>query len=713
MRLAATATLLVVVLGLPLPAAPATPQDLLSAAVDDYGRGNLAEARGLLESLRNDPSFVGGRAAYLLGVVYLFQKQFPQAAFAFGQAEQTLPILADYAHYYQAVAAFDQGQFGPAAQGFEDILTQFPRSKLRGLALFWRAESLWGARSPDAPAAFHQYLEEFGQGRHAARAWFDMGQALEEQGKWEDAVHAYRRIRWGFETTPYVAPARQRLEALASAHRLPPDATPPEVFYRRALVEIDSGNPREARKLLQQVLGMKDGWRLADDALYNLGTLAYQARRFDEAAGFFHRDANLRQEHRDDALFWLARIALVRGREAEALEVTRRLIQESPRSSVAPHALFAIAEVRLDRGATGLALTLYRQAAEQFPGTRWGDQALLKVGWLQYQARQVQDARASWLSLVERSPDAEAAPAALYWAARAAEASDQSDLAEADYRRAATQYVHTYYGQRSAARLRVPVRIAIAPPPEVPAGVVPALDRYRELDRLAQIEDAIRELEAAAASAPMRHQEAVNLLLAQRYAQQDDVARSIETAEKAAAAAGGLRGRSLPLALWQALYPQPYWPAITQAASRVGVDPYLVAAVIREESRFDPHAGSPAGAYGLMQLVLGTARTAARRLRLAPPNLAALGDPATNIALGTFVLAGEIARFTRLDLALAAYNAGPGPVRHWQIQHPSLDPDAFVEEIPFIETRLYVKTVQQSAAVYRWLYRDGHPSPAQ
>jgi soluble lytic murein transglycosylase len=111
-----------------------------------------------------------------------------------------------------------------------------------------------------------------------------------------------------------------------------------------------------------------------------------------------------------------------------------------------------------------------------------------------------------------------------------------------------------------------------------------------------------------------------------------------------------------------------------------------------------------------MQLLIGTARSAARDLGMPSPDLHALGDPATNIALGTGVLASESRRFGRVDLALAAYNAGQGPVQRWLAKRGGMEADAFIEEIPYTETRNYVKTVLQSAAMYRWLYRDGHPS---
>jgi TolA-binding protein len=157
------------------PPTRAAAEDDLKKAVDAYSRGNLAQARILLEALEQDPGPMGGRAAYLLGIINLQQRRFNLAEAVFSQASDKLPILADHAHYYRAVAAFHAGDYALAVVGFQDVLTRFPTSSLRGLALFWEAESLWGVHSPDAPAAFHRYLEEYGQGAHAAQAWFDMG----------------------------------------------------------------------------------------------------------------------------------------------------------------------------------------------------------------------------------------------------------------------------------------------------------------------------------------------------------------------------------------------------------------------------------------------------------------------------------------------------------------------------------------------------------
>ncbi|HEY1535606.1 MAG TPA: lytic transglycosylase domain-containing protein, partial [Polyangiaceae bacterium] len=130
-------------------------------------------------------------------------------------------------------------------------------------------------------------------------------------------------------------------------------------------------------------------------------------------------------------------------------------------------------------------------------------------------------------------------------------------------------------------------------------------------------------------------------------------------------------------------------------------------AIMREESAFDPDAESPADAYGLMQLIVPTAKTMARPLGL-PFDRASLKRPSVNVALGSSVLAKYAAAFPENELlAIPAYNAGPNNPKRWLRERPNADFDIWVELIPFVETRRYIKRVLSSRAAYAFLYQRG------
>lgn len=161
---------------------------------------------------------------------------------------------------------------------------------------------------------------------------------------------------------------------------------------------------------------------------------------------------------------------------------------------------------------------------------------------------------------------------------------------------------------------------------------------------------------------------------------------------------------------WQIGFPRPYLALVEKESRATGVPAWLIYGVMREESTFDPQAESPAAAYGLMQLIVPTARALGKKAGL-PHSPQALKRPAVNIALGSLMLQ-NLARQFRLNpwLAIPGYNAGPGRPARWLRERPDMDFDVWVEMIPFRETRRYTKRVLASRAAYAFLY---HPEEVQ
>jgi len=160
----------------------------------------------------------------------------------------------------------------------------------------------------------------------------------------------------------------------------------------------------------------------------------------------------------------------------------------------------------------------------------------------------------------------------------------------------------------------------------------------------------------------------------------------------------------LPLELWESLYPLYYEDAIRECALEYEIDPLLVLAMIREESRFNSWNESVAGARGLMQIIFSTGEWIAQKLNMEDFDDDMLFDPKVNIDLGCWYINYLKERFLNDSiLIISGYNAGPGTTSKWLKQYDRTDLDNFVENVPYSETREHIKKVMKSYRMYKRL----------
>ena len=169
-------------------------------------------------------------------------------------------------------------------------------------------------------------------------------------------------------------------------------------------------------------------------------------------------------------------------------------------------------------------------------------------------------------------------------------------------------------------------------------------------------------------------------------------------------------GQELPAEILQVIFPLVYWDSIRKYSAQHDLDPYLVAALVAQESTFDAGVRSSANAWGLMQLVPSTGRKLARSLGLRF-TMALLTNPEINLRMGTLYFSDLVSHFGGTYYALASYNAGDSRVTRWKSERPGLDEDEFIDDIPFPETQNYVKRILGTAEDYRRLYPDGSSIP--
>ncbi len=276
-----------------------------------------------------------------------------------------------------------------------------------------------------------------------------------------------------------------------------------------------------------------------------------------------------------------------------------------------------------------------------------------------------------------------------YWRARALEATGEDEDSRGLYGEVAR--LRSFYGFLAADRLDVPYQLnhrTMEPAPEVAARVrdLPALTRIRELYALGRDLDARREWHHLRSRLEREELEAL-AAVAHEQGQHFHAILAL--------------GRSESWDYLDIRFPLPHRDVVMARAKAQDLDPAWVFAVARQESAFAPEARSPKGALGLMQLLPSTAEGMARRLK-ARAMSRDLFDVDNNIALGTAYLRGLMERFDgHAVLATAAYNAGPRRVRSWLPDEGPLAADIWVEDMPFAETRKYVKRVFSYTAIYQ------------
>jgi soluble lytic murein transglycosylase len=159
--------------------------------------------------------------------------------------------------------------------------------------------------------------------------------------------------------------------------------------------------------------------------------------------------------------------------------------------------------------------------------------------------------------------------------------------------------------------------------------------------------------------------------------------------------------------LLRVTFPFPYRELIRREAEEWGIDPLVMAAIIRQESAFKSDIVSRAGAIGLMQVMPPTGAQLARRHGPDPFTDATLTAPEVNLHLGAAFFVDMSRRYDHdLPLVLSAYNAGPTRATAWRRFPEAVDPLRFTERIPIEETRGYVKSVRRNVALYRALYAE-------
>lgn len=363
------------------------------------------------------------------------------------------------------------------------------------------------------------------------------------------------------------------------------------------------------------------------------------------------------------------------------------------------------------------------------PGT--DGENLWTLGWTLFLAGHTDEALHTLDDYLHQFPDADYTSNALFWSGKMLDKLGRTAERDAKWRTLIHQYPYGYFSYRArelSGCQMTGLQDCLAdssatgqpmtPFPDIDAQIAlanePRVDVVHELEAIGLLRDAAAEMKRVASLHPDNL--GLQFLLADLYVEGGEPFKANGILQRRFRDFVRHGGTNIPQRFWEILYPLKYWDAYQAAAAKQNVDPYVLVAITRQESGFEPSTVSNAGAVGLMQLMPAEAGAIATRAGLPPPTREALFDPATNIEVGAAEFAQKVAAMHgNLTLAIAAYNAGEDAVGRWIAVTPADDTDLFVEAIPYAETRLYVKTVTRNRFEYRRIYegsrRKLEPSP--
>jgi soluble lytic murein transglycosylase len=642
------------------------------------------------------------------------------ARYAAGDYAAALPLvsrpslastpLADYAAYYTGLTQLRLSRTPEARATFHALTERKPAGYLAIGAALGEAEAAETVGDFKAAMVIYAALAESKISVND-EVLSRLGRAALAAGERRKAAEAFYRVYFEYSLTDAAVAASMELEKLQGEI----DRTGYKSNLGRAQVLFGARRYSEARTGLAAIQSQATG---DDRELIDLriAECDFFGKRYQAALDQLRPYVDSASRKAEARFFTLSALRELGNRDAFIAQ-TRALVTDFPDSTWSEEALNNLGTYYIVGNEDDLAADAFRELYEKFPNGTRAERAAWKYGWWRYKTGAYAETVRVFESAASTFARSDYRPSFLYWAARAHAKLGEGDQADARLRLVRTDYGNSYYGRLAGAQLSRQAGMPIE-------NVVPAVQQSSPVDptrpppteKLIRVllaaglyDDALNELryaQRAWGSSPQ-----IDATIAWVYHQKGELRRAISLMRRAYPQHLTANGQEVPAEILQVIFPLTYWDSIRRHSAARDLDPYVVAALIAQESTFDAKVRSNANAWGLMQIVPSTGRRLARTLGIKRFSTATLTDPEANIRMGTLYFSKLIEQFGGTYYALASYNAGESRVVRWKAERPGLDQDEFIDDIPFPETQNYVKRILGTAEDYRQLYGKGGGRP--
>ena len=626
--------------------------------------------------------------------------------------------IADHALFLRANALEQAGRSKEARAIYQQLIQEYPTS-LRAREAALRAADLLA--KDGETAAVPLLLKDLNQKNDAA-ALLASAKAYEQTSDNTRALASYRRLYF------FAPHATESTVAATAITRL--GSTPAPASAEEAMARAD--RLYTAKRFGDAVTAYGDAFAkfpptATTENQLRRGIAAHNARKTTEAVAALNSIPSSAGETKAEALYYLAQ-TYARARQWEQARATVEEMRRAfPSSSFTPKAFVAVGQIAKEAKNDVDANYFLRAAVNGFGDSIEVAQAQFELAWEAHEARNFGESSRMLTEHLAYYADknTDNRGRAGYWAARDSERAGKLAEARALYEAMQGRYDANWYGYLSKQRLDVLSRTTQAKtfaPDSIVARAVANLQtvtvasetanaeadtRIIKADELANVgldELALNELTTAGENAPESPK--INLAIAKIYRSNEDNVRALNTLRRSFPDYSQMKPEEMTREQWDVFYPLAYWDIIVQESRARNLDPYQVAGLIRQETIFTTRARSSAAAYGLMQVLVPTARLTARKYGVSREITAeSLYEPRLNIHLGTAYLRDQIDKFGRIEYVAAAYNAGPGRAVQWKASLPA-EIDEWAEAVPFKETRGYIQGVVRNRLQYLRLYDD-------
>jgi len=629
--------------------------------------------------------------------------------------------VADYALWMRGKALFQAGRFIEAQSAFEQLVKDFPNSlRAREAKLLWAQSTLSGGRAENIPFFVKDLVE-----KNDPEALLAIAKSFEQQGNQTNAVAFYRKVYFYGAGTDTSREAEAKL--MAFAQPLTPQTA--EEIRARADKLFDLKNFAEAQKAYDNLVFAFPASATPQIHLKRIIVFGNLKNAAQAQSAFNSISASAKEK--EEAYFQLARAFANARTWAQARAAAEEMRRRFPASPWTPKTFIAVGLAARDAKNKADESYFLRSAVVNYPNALEVAQAQFELAWLEHENKNYAASSQMLTEHLARYADKDTTyrGRAGYWSARDSERAGKTAEACALYEAVLHRYSANWYGylaQQKMANLRSQGKCNAPPQFGRDSLVAKAINNLKtvtvaaetstakEQERFTKAEQlsavglfdwAIDELNEAARTAS--NSPKVNFAVAKLYRLRGDNTSALLALARSYPDYSQMSPEEMLREEWEIFYPLTNWREIKSWAKSRNLDPFQVAGLIRQESVFNPRAKSRADAYGLMQLLIPTARAVARKYGASVTDIygETLFQPALNIELGTAYMRDQFDKFGRIEYVAVAYNAGPGKVPQWRASLP-LEMDEFVEAIPYKETRGYVQGVIRNSAQYRRLYDE-------